>query len=87
MKRLITSLVLGGLISVGYAGQGLNEQEVKTTLMLVAHTKYMYKYNISPKTEPSNFLKAVRVCIITQMKEPGCDELLDNKLVKILIDS
>lgn len=81
-------ILLAGLLSIGiaFAQPNFTDDDIATTRMLVVHTKYMYKYNISPTTQPNDLLKAIRVCIVKHMQEAGCNEILDSAIVKVLID-
>jgi hypothetical protein len=85
MKKLIAAIIIGCITSTSY-GLMLNKPEVDTTMMLVAHTKYIYKNNIKPGDEPNDLVKAMRVCIVTQMTEPGCHEILENRVLQVIIN-
>ena len=75
MKKYIVGLVGIGLISQSFAFIWTPRHE-DTLLMLVAHTNYMYERGVKPTDDPDPILQAMRLCIVDQMKEPGCKILL-----------
>ena len=85
MRRLVSGLVMAGMITSSFGLEFTTPVE-QTTLLLVAHSKYMYKHKVNPNHEPTEILKAMRVCIVTQMSEVGCPLLLETTEIQGLIN-